>query len=249
MSVIYKVLSSMDLEMKRQESISRNLAGSQIPGFKGETVISTDFDGYVDSYNKSGQGTLDGGNVVSFSEGSLKHTGRPLDFAISGDGFFEVTTPEGNTFYTRNGRFVLSPSGEVQTVDGFKLEAKVGDFQLNERDSLNSLTVRDDGYLTIGTGDDQKELGQIKIVKIENLEQLTRLSSSYFQLQPNLQNLASEAERGEYSISGKTIEGANVSPVKEMITMIDSMRKYELSQRLMKMREGIRNKEYQTFGS
>lgn len=249
MSVIYKVLSSMDLEMKRQESISRNLAGSQIPGFKGETVISTDFDGLINEYNESGQGTLDGGKVVSFEEGPLKHTGRPLDFAISGDGFFEVTTPEGNTLYTRNGRFVLSPSGEIQTVDGFKLEASVGNFQLAETDNLNSMMVRKSGFISIGVDNEQKELGQIRVVKIDDLEQLTRVSSSYFQLKPAVQNLASEMDPSEYSISGKTLEGANVSPVKEMITMIDSMRKYELSQRLMKMREGIRNKEYQTFGS
>ncbi|MCM8529562.1 MAG: flagellar hook basal-body protein [Lentisphaeraceae bacterium] len=249
MSVIYKVLSSMDLEMTRQESIARNLAGSQIPGFKGETVISTDFDGYVNEYNESGQGTLDGGNVVSFEEGPLKHTGRPLDFAISGDGFFEVTTPEGNTLYTRNGRFVLSPSGEIQTVDGFKLEASVGNFQLAEDDNLNSMVVREDGNISIGIDTEQKELGQIRVVKIEDLNQLTRVSSSYFQLKPAVQNLASEMDQGEFRISGKTLEGANVSPVKEMITMIDSMRKYELSQRLMKMREGIRNKEHQTFGS
>ena len=44
--------------MRRQESISRNLAGSQIPGYKGETVVSSDFDGYVDSFSEHGQGAL-----------------------------------------------------------------------------------------------------------------------------------------------------------------------------------------------
>lgn len=248
MSVIYKVLASMDIEMRRQESISRNLAGSQIPGYKGETVLSTDFDGYLEHYSKHGQGTLLGDNHVSFDSGPLKHTGRPLDFALSGDGFFEITTPEGNTLYTRNGRFTMSPSGEIQTIDGFKLEASVGNFQLQGEEDVNELFVKDDGSVAIGLGLNERELGRIKVVKIEDLTKLERISSSYYTLPDKHIEMAEEMEVGRFNISGRTLENANITPVKEMITMIDSMRKYEMAQRLMKMRDGLKTKEYQTFG-
>jgi flagellar basal body rod protein FlgG len=249
MSVLYKVLSAMDIEMRRQESIAQNLAGSQVPGFKGETVLSSDFDGLIGRYNESGQGAIFDGAVVSHDGGALKPTGRPLDFAIAGEGFFEVTTPDGETLYTRNGRFKLSPSGEIQTGDGFSLAASRGDFQLSGEESPNTLTLREDGFLMIGVGENQRELGQLKIVKIEDLQQLERLSASYFKLPAKLQNLATEMIEGEFQVSGRTLESANISPVKEMISMIDCMRKFEMSQRVLKMSDGLKTKEFQTFGS
>ena len=114
---------------------------------------------------------------------------------------------------------------------------------------MNELYIRDDGYLSIGNDNDQRELGQIKVVMIEDMSKLQRISSSYFALPERFQNEARVMELGEFRISGRTLENANVSPVKEMITMIDSLRKFELSQRLMKMRDGLKNKEYQTFSS
>lgn len=249
MSVVYKVLASMDIEMRRQESISRNLAGSQIPGYKGETVLSSDFDGFIDRYSIHGQGTILGDNHVSFDSGPLKHTGRPLDFALSGNGFFEITTPDGDTLYSRNGRFLLSPSGEIQTIDGFKLEASVGNFQLNDEEDVNELFVKDDGNVAVGIGLRERELGRIKVVNFDDLKNLERVSSSYYKLPDKFQNTITELDPGEFNISGRTLENANITPVKEMITMIDSMRKYEMAQRLMKMRNGLSQKEYQTFGS
>jgi flagellar basal body rod protein FlgG len=125
----------------------------------------------------------------------------------------------------------------------------VGNFQLREEDDVNELFLKDDGNVAIGIGLRERELGRIKVVKIEDLTKLERLSSSYYKLPDKFQELAVDMEDGEFSLSGRTLENANITPVKEMITMIDSMRKYEMAQRLMKMRDGLKMKEYQTFGS
>ena len=71
----------------------------------------------------------------------------------------------------------------------------------------------------------------------------------YYQLPAKYEDMAEEMEVGEFSLSGRTLENANITPVKEMVNMIDSMRKYEMAQRLLKMRDGLKNKEFQTFGS
>lgn len=247
MSVAYKALSSMEIEMRRQESIARNMSGASLPGYKGEVVLSSDFDGYVDKFSESGQGTVFDSQKVDYDPGAIKHTNRPLDFALSGKGFFEVTTDKGDVLYTRNGRFRLSNSGEIQTAEGYKLSSTGGDLSFGESDNLNELIVKENGDLALRSSTGEKSIGTLKIVNIEDTSKLQRLSASYFNLAAKDQNLAEEMEAGEFQISGRSIEMANISAVKEMITMVSSMRRFEMAQRVMKMSDGLRNKEHQTF--
>lgn len=245
MAVIYKVLSAMDIEAQRQESIARNLAGAPIPGFKGENVISSDFDGYLNQYSVSGQGSVFESNNINFEAGPLKHTGRVLDFAIANEGFFEVTNANGDVMYTRNGRFTLSPDGTLLSTEGYTVSAKSGNLQFDNDADMNKLRVTHNGKITL----DGDEVGTLKIVEVADVKNLERISSSYFRLKEGHRNEATTMEDDKINIVGRSLEESNISIVKEMISMIDTMRKYEMSSKVLKMTDGLRTKELSTFGS
>ena len=245
MAVIYKVLSAMDLEQQRMELRSKNLAGTNIPGFKGETITNQDFDGFINKNNPTGQGTIRDGSHVDFTNGRIDRTGRDLDFAIGGEGFFEVETPDGRqTFLTRNGRFTLNADGELVTSSGHKV---VGDTRLQfaQSDNLADLEVSQEGEIRIRQGNTYKTIGKLKIVTVDDFKDLKKLSSSLFQ--PNRPELVKELDPEKIIVLGRSTEGANISTVKEMISMIDAMRKFEMGQKFLKLSDGLRNKEQQAF--
>ena len=244
MAVIYKVLSSMDIEIQRQEAIAKNLAGAPVPGFKGESVVSSDFDGYLNQYTETGQGTVYDHNSINFEKGPVRHTGRNLDFAVGNEGFFEVTNSKGESFYTRNGRFTLSNSGELITSEGYKVQGRAGDLAFGPNDNMNELEIGADGTITVSGN----TIGTLKVVEIANMNNLERISGSYFTLKNGHQNEAAEIDPLKVRVMGRTLEESNISIVKEMISMIDSMRKYEMSSKILKMTDGLRSKEQSTFG-
>ena len=244
MAIIYKVLSSMDIEVQRQESIAKNLAGAPIPGYKGESVISSDFDGYINQFSPSGQGAAFEKSTIDYNAGPVKHTGRPLDFAIAKDGFFEVNTTDGQSFYTRNGRFTLSPEGKLITSEGYEVAADRGSLLFPEDANVNELVVSSNGKLTIGG----EEIGQLKVVEFKDMNNLERMSSSYFKINDDFRNEVTTMDPNKVKVMGRTLEQSNISIVKEMITMIDSMRKFEMAQKLMKAADGLKTKELSTFG-
>ena len=244
MAIIYKVLSAMDIEAQRQEAIARNLAGAPIPGYKGESVVSSDFDGYLNQFSASGQGTVYEEHSIDHTAGALKHTGRILDFAIAKDGFFEVTNDKGEAFYTRNGRFTLSPSGELITTEGFTVSSQNGTIQFGNTEDLNNMRVAENGRITIGS----KNIGTLKIVEMADMKNLQRLSSSYFKLKEGHGNEVTTLDPTKVKVLGRSLEESNISIVKEMISMIDCMRKFEMSQKILKMTDGLRSKEQSTFG-
>ena len=247
MAIIYKALSSMDIEIQRQESIARNLTGAVVPGYRGETVTSTSFDGLLNQESNSGQGAVLDAKRINFNPGPLKHTGRPLDFALARDGFFEVQNEAGDTYYTRNGRFSLNESGELQTAEGFKVMSSDGNLTFGTDDDINKLIIKENGEIVIRANGEEKSFGSIKVIDIEDHSLFRRLGNSYFELPEGLDAGVEELEGSEFTLTSHTIEMANISAVKEMVTMIDSMRKYEMAQRMMKMTDALKTKEENAF--
>lgn len=116
---------------------SNNLANASTVGFKAGSALFQDV--YpAGSAAAPGLGVDQQGIQQNFSEGGLQSTGNPLDLAVQGNGFF-VVSKAGQNFYTRDGAFQLSPSGQLQTASG----ASVLSFGANgvANGSLSSLTV------------------------------------------------------------------------------------------------------------
>ena len=104
----FTTLGSLE-EQKRLDIISNNIANSNSPGFKKDSIHFSDVLGEV--------------TYTSMSQGPIRQTGNNLDMAISGDGFLSVQTDQG-TLYTRAGNLTLNSAKQLVTQDGWPVLGK-----------------------------------------------------------------------------------------------------------------------------
>ena len=119
---LYIAASGMLAEMVRQDQIANDLANASTPGYKADRSTQKSFGDILLANTVDGQtiGPLGLGSridrvVTDVTPAPARETGEPLDFAVVGEGWFGVQTPQG-TRYTRNGQFAVSPQGTL--IDG-----------------------------------------------------------------------------------------------------------------------------------
>jgi flagellar basal-body rod protein FlgG len=165
-------------------------------------------------------------------QGPLTQTGNPLDLAINGRGWFQITAPSGETLYTRAGSFNKGPNGELVTIDGYSVEpamtfpADMVDMAVNESGEV---------YAIIAGQTQPTLLGQITLVNFANDAGLEPLGNNLYREtsasgQP-VSGLASETGFGK--IHQGYLEGSNVDPVKEITELISAQRAYEMNSKVI----------------
>ncbi|MDA8168202.1 MAG: flagellar basal-body rod protein FlgG [Nitrospiraceae bacterium] len=163
-----------------------------------------------------------------FDQGDFVHTGNNLDMAIEGDGFFEVTMPDGTTSYTRAGSFKLDNEGRIVTSDGYPIEPAV-----TIPSDTTSITVSTDGKITVlqAGNTTPTEVGQLEIARFVNPGGLQALGKSLFS--PTAASgdpiTGNPGQQGLGQISQGFVEMSNVNVVEEMVNMIASQRAYEIN--------------------
>jgi flagellar basal-body rod protein FlgF len=121
---LYIAASGMLAEQIRQDQIANDLANASTPGYKGDRTAQRSFGDLLLANSTSGAAVGRQSTAVrvdaietDWNARPMRETGEPLDFAISGDGFFAVQTAQG-VRYTRNGQFALDPQGRLVTAQG-----------------------------------------------------------------------------------------------------------------------------------
>jgi flagellar basal-body rod protein FlgF len=121
---LYIAASGMLAEQIRQEQIANDLANASTPGYKADRTAQRTFGELMLANSATGQAVGAQSTAVQvdrvqtdWSPQAARETGEPLDFAITGEGFFAVRTAQG-TRYTRNGQFAVSPQGRLATPAG-----------------------------------------------------------------------------------------------------------------------------------
>ena len=236
---MYNALFGALTQEHRLANTANNLANVNTTGYKGETLA------FQDVFARLGHNMLDPIAAINeksllpvpdemaqarislthidFSQGALQETGNPLDVALSGEGFFKVRTPEGD-FYTRNGNFRLTPSGELVTGQGFPVLAGGG-----------PMIIQPGARVVIGPAGDiqanQEPVGNLDLVTFENLQVLEKLGLNMFRVRPGVQAVELPADNA--TVAQGYLESANVEIVKEMVNMIDAHRSFEAYQKVM----------------
>lgn len=163
-----------------------------------------------------------------FVQGDYQQTGNQLDLAIEGDGFFQVTQPNGTIAYTRAGSFKVNSQGQVVTSDGFLLEPAI----TIPTDAI-SIAVGTDGTVSVLQAGQAAatELGTIELTKFINPAGLQAIGRNLY-----LETAASGApqagtagEDGLGTIAQGFLEMSNVNVVDEMVNMITAQRAYEIN--------------------
>ncbi len=237
MSMLYKVGSQLLLETKRQVSISRNLAGANMPGYRREFVVSNTFNQEMESAKIEKYSDLRGVNAgevkFDFGQGGIRSTDRALDFALVGDGFFEVRTPTGESFYTRNGSFQIGANGELITAGRNQVLGDNGPITFSPTDYPENISVAEDGSIMISDQVASRAIDKLRVVQFADNTTLVRKTANYFAVDDV--NGQAGVPATNVKVLNRHVETANFTPVTEMAAMIQSLREYEANQKVLRM--------------
>jgi flagellar basal-body rod protein FlgF len=160
-------------------------------------------------------------NWTDFRQGALQATGKSLDFAIDGAGFF-VVDAAGNPLLTRNGGFRVSKEGFLETSEGHKVQkADGGPIKL---DPYANVAMNRDGTL-IQNG---IAIGKLRVAEPNASASLAKAGSNYFRISnvDALQNASGSVYQGQ-------LEGANFASAESAVRLVNVMRQFEMLQRAM----------------
>ena len=234
--------TGLDAQQMRMNVISNNLANVNTVGFKKDRAVFEDLlyqnirqaGGSTGGDNISPTGLMIGTGVrivsteKNYNQGSMIQTKNALDFAVQGEGMFQVLQPDGTMAYTRDGSFKLSVDRELVTANGMPVQPSIV-----IPSNAESISVGEDGTVTIQPYGNAAEqvIGQMQLTRFVN----------YAGLEPMGKNLYRETSAsgapvvsapdtdGAGRISQGALEAANVNVVEEMVNMIETQRAYEIN--------------------
>jgi len=164
---------------------------------------------------------------VDFSPGPIRTTGRPLDLAVKGDAIFVVETAAGPR-YTRKGQLHVSADGAITDGSGNAFAAAGGALRLPA--GAHDITVAPDGQVTANG----EQIGRLRLVDVARPDMLVAQGSTLFRNEGPAPRDAADSE-----IIQGAIEESNVSPVLEMVALVQVTRAYEASARVMRRMDGL----------
>jgi flagellar basal-body rod protein FlgF len=222
---LHSITAGMQAQWQRHEVLANNLANISTPGFKRDDMLPVSESGAAALAAAGANVSLVGLQPVvqwtDFGQGPLRETGRDLDAAINGNGFFVVDTPRGPR-YTRAGNFSRNANGYLATADGLPVLGANGPIPLR----TGSLNITQRGEVVInGTVVDR-----LQVVDFPRPYRLLKEGGGLFvpvdTTTPPLPVAAPE-------VVGGSLESSNVNSMESMVSMIELLRAYEASQKVV----------------
>jgi len=234
--------TGLEAQQLHMDVISNNMANVGTTGFKKSRAIFQDLLYQVERQpgaNSTQQTQLPSGlqigtgvNPVATErmhiQGNLEKTDNPLDIAINGKGFFQVSMPDGTIAYTRDGSFQMDNQGQLVTASGFPISPAIS----IPADAL-TVTVGRDGTVSVtqpGSGA-SNQIGSLQLANFINPAGLQSQGENLY-----LETSASGAPQantpgtnGLGVLNQSFVETSNVNVVEELVNMIQTQRSYELN--------------------
>ncbi len=229
------------------DTIANNLANMNTAGFKRTQIDFQDLvylrlaepgreiaAGVVaPSGFEIGSGVRPASTLKVFTQGEMENTGRDLDLAIQGDGFFKVTTPGGDERYTRDGSFRMNSEGKLVTSAGYEVDPGISIPQ-----DARSVSVGADGTVTVFSGSDSagSAVGKISLVRFPNPSGLASEGDNLLSETPASGGAitGTAGESGFGTIQSRFLERSNVQMVTELVKLITAQRAYEINSRAIR---------------
>lgn len=216
-----QVGASLDALTKEYEIITHNLANAGTAGYKRRcNAFSKVLEAQDTNTQTYTPGSVDLNSSFDFSQGGIVETGRELDFALYGKGFFVIETPNG-PLYTRNGTFSTNQNGQIVDFQGRIVAGQAGAITIPNNVSLSQLFVSSDGKISAeGTA-----IGQFRLVDFgDNEDKLVPAGSNcYHMTEADIQPAPAE----NVVVKQGYQEASNVEIIDELVDLIMVSRLYE----------------------
>ena len=220
---LYTATSGMMVESRKLDLTSQNLFHAQIPGFRAFRELRAAREPTGAGLPSDVQTVLEG-QFVDATPGPFRPTGKDLDLAIEGEGFFTIETP-GGTAYTRDGRFRRAGDGVLRDGNGHALVGEEGPLRFPEGARFDAeVEIDPEGTFWV----DGKRAGRILVRDFPGYRGLQAAGGSLFYPTGAVPPAPSRA-----TILQRMLEGANVMGVAEMSRMVESIRAFESYQRMI----------------
>lgn len=243
---LYTSATGMKAHQFLLDVISNNLANVNTTGYKRVQVNFQDllYDKFVPAGSESSAGTQtptglqvgSGVRVVAtnkvFTQGVAENTGRTLDWAIQGAGFFQITHPDGTIVYTRDGTFQLNSTGEIVNSEGLRLEPTT-----TIPTTSVSITIGSDGTLSTQAADGSStSIGSITLATFANPAGLESMGKNLYRetTASGTPTTGIPGQNGFGEILQGFRESSNVEVVTELVNLIVAQRAYEISAKAIK---------------
>ena len=247
MRALWTAASGMSTQQFAMDVLSNNLANVNTTGFKKSRAEFQDLlyehlrkAGTIDSLGQQlplglevGHGARPVATQKIFSSGEVQITNNPLDLMINGDGFFQISMPDGTIRLSRDGSFKSDADGRIVTADGHPLEPPV-----TIPSEATGIVIRSNGQveITLAQGQGNQVVGQIQLARVmnpagmesdgHNLYRTTDASGEITLGTPGLEGLG-ELGQGQ-------LEASNVKVIDEMVNLITTQRAYEANSKTIK---------------
>jgi flagellar basal-body rod protein FlgG len=242
---MYTAATGMQALETKLNVIAHNLANVNTTGFKKDRAnfedlfyqterlpgAQDDGGGITPIGKQIGLGVQVAGVQSDFRQGSFRNTGRPLDVAIQGNGFFQVRDPDGTTVYTRAGTFTVNAQNQLVIASagvGRLIEPQIG-----IPENVEEISVQPDGRVMVREPGQQAltEAGRMQLAYFVNNEGLLKLGENLF-AQTDASNapvVDNPGSQGMGILQSGGLESSNVEPVEELIDLITTQRSFELN--------------------
>jgi flagellar basal body rod protein FlgG len=230
---LYQSAASLSALERWQDAVAQNITSAQTTGFRKRTV---EFSGEnAGSWNLSPDGKVGPNDEqqavfthttsgINFVSGETQPTGRDLDVAIQGPGFFQVQAPDGSKAFTRSGEFRIRSDRTLVTGGDCSVLSDSGS-PITLLPSGGNITINADGTIVQGS----TSLGRLSVQAPANPDALVPASGGMFVAPPEAG--MSPVEKPELMQS--YLEGSNVQPLREMVDLVLISRAYEANQKVI----------------
>lgn len=239
---LYTAWTGLRNEEKRMDVVTNNMANADTTGFKKIDVTAQSFERHlavkiddptVGINLKQGIGGMNPGVKIGetyydMSQGNFRQTEDQYNFALSGNGFFTISTTnksgETSTRYTRDGDFTVTRDGYLVTKDGDYVLAEGGNRIQIPDANLVKISVNEMGEIYSGNN----YVAKLQLVDFQSYDALSSYGENMYEAVDGAVQTPAQAK-----VTQGYLEMSNVNMVTEMVDMIAISRAYETNQKMV----------------
>ncbi|RMG35623.1 MAG: flagellar basal-body rod protein FlgG [Gammaproteobacteria bacterium] len=234
--------TGLDAEQTRMSVISNNLANVNTTGFKRDRAVFQDL--MYQNVRQAGASSTEDTNLPSglylgtgvrtvstqklHTQGNIVQTNNSFDVAVQGNGFFQVTHPDGSIVYTRDGSFGMDSSGQLVTQNGYPLQPSI-----TVPANTLSVTIGSDGTVSalVAGSTTPTTIGNLTLAQFINPTGLEAIGDNLYRetASSGAPQIDTPGTNGAGTLIQGSLESSNVNVVEELVNMIETQRAYEMN--------------------